>query len=372
MISLRRVLTFIVLALSLEALAAPLPDDSSTTTSTSTTSSCPSTCKNPRVRKEWRKLKNSEKKAYIDAVKCLQSLPSISDPSLIPGARTRYDDFHAVHITQSKGLLELTGGIHLVGHFLPWHRYFMIAYENALRNECGYTGTQPYWNWALDSGSGKDIRNSPVFDPVTGFGGNGEAGVPVPVTISRPDIPGGTGGGCVLNGPFVNMTLAVGPGESVDYNPRCLSRSINPTIANTYLTSDNLSPLQTADNYGEFRLITEGDQKLGAAPIITFHGAGHYATGGEAGDFISSNAEPLFYLHHTFIDALWLEWQNLDPTGVRFTDISGPQIPFTQDPQVTLDFPISLGVAGAAIPISKVMDVRVGNKGGIGCYVYEW
>src|SRR6266545_3137823 len=30
------------------------------------------------------------------------------------------------------------------GQFLPWHRHFMKAYENALRNECGYKGAQPY------------------------------------------------------------------------------------------------------------------------------------------------------------------------------------------------------------------------------------
>lgn len=55
-----------------------------------------------------------QKKDYINAVKCMQSTPSISDKSLIPGVKTRYDDFHAVHITHSIGLLEFTGGIHLV------------------------------------------------------------------------------------------------------------------------------------------------------------------------------------------------------------------------------------------------------------------
>jgi len=28
-------------------------------------------------------------------------------------------------------------------NFLHWHRYFIYAYETALRNECGYKGYQP-------------------------------------------------------------------------------------------------------------------------------------------------------------------------------------------------------------------------------------
>ena len=71
-----------------------------------------------------RKLKATEQKAYIEAVKCLQSRPSVSDPALVPGARTRYDDFHAVHITHSKGLIEGTGGIHFVVRYTSsFHPY---------------------------------------------------------------------------------------------------------------------------------------------------------------------------------------------------------------------------------------------------------
>jgi hypothetical protein len=33
--------------------------------------------------------------------------------------------------------------IHGNGLFLTWHRYFVWAYEQALRDECGYEGYQP-------------------------------------------------------------------------------------------------------------------------------------------------------------------------------------------------------------------------------------
>jgi len=356
----------VVFALSVDILAAAVPG----------TVQYGITCKNPLIRKEWRKLKTEEKQDYIHAVKCLQKLPTKSDPYQYPGARTRYDDFHSVHITKAQGLIEGTGGIHFVGFFLPWHRYFVIAYEKALREECGYKGAQPYWNWTLDATAGKDIRGSPVFDPVTGFGGNGKAGVPNPPdTLSRHSYPGGTGGGCVVNGPFQDMTLNIGPGPNVTYNPRCLTRSINPWMGNFKLDYSNIAPLDHATTFKQFDLITQGFLKsflLATNATLTFHGGGHYVIGGEASDFMSSNAEPLFYLHHAFIDALWLKWQKSDYTGARFYDISGPQIPFTTTPQVTLDFPIDLGILGKSIPLSKVMDVRKGNPGGIGCYEYEW
>lgn len=43
----------------------------------------------------------TERKAYIAAVRCLQTKPSTADPAFAPGARTRYDDFVAVHINQT-------------------------------------------------------------------------------------------------------------------------------------------------------------------------------------------------------------------------------------------------------------------------------
>lgn len=76
------------------------------------------------------------RKSYINAVLCLQSRPSILDQTKYPGAKTRYDDFLAVHINQT-----LT--IHGTGNFLAWHRYLTWTYEKALRDECGYDGYQP-------------------------------------------------------------------------------------------------------------------------------------------------------------------------------------------------------------------------------------
>jgi tyrosinase len=81
-------------------------------------------------------MEKTERKDYIRAVQCLQTLPSKSDPAWAPAAKSRYDDFVAVHVNQ-------TMFIHGNGLFLTWHRYFVWAYEQALRDECGYNGFQP-------------------------------------------------------------------------------------------------------------------------------------------------------------------------------------------------------------------------------------
>lgn len=55
-------------------------------------------------------------------------------------------------------------GIHDVGIFFPWHRLAVWKYESTLRSECNYTGTQPFWNWELDTlDYGRHFNASPVI-----------------------------------------------------------------------------------------------------------------------------------------------------------------------------------------------------------------
>jgi tyrosinase len=47
------------------------------------------------------------------------------------------------------------------------------AFETALKDKCNYTGTQPYWDWRINS---DNYFNDFVFSSssTTGFGGNGD------------------------------------------------------------------------------------------------------------------------------------------------------------------------------------------------------
>jgi tyrosinase len=40
-----------------------------------------------------------------------------------------------------------------------------------------------------------------------------------------------------------------------------------------------------------------------------------------------SPGDPVFYLHHSWLDKLWWDWQKLDLPN-RLTDMGGPNIPF--------------------------------------------
>lgn len=162
------------------------------------------------------------------------------------------------------------------GTFLAWHRLFLSEYEQAIR-ECGFEGAQPYWDWSLDA---EDLGASEVFDPESGFGGNGEW---VPGTFEDPEegIPftaegvpvsfdGRTGGGCIPNGPFANMTIHMGPGASTTYYEWCVRRDFMPQFFNESAHSTVISRLMLLPDFGQLTRQAE----------ISVHGAGHPGVGG--------------------------------------------------------------------------------------------
>lgn len=126
----------------------------------------------------------------------------------------------------------------------------MKAHETLLREECNYTGYQPYWDEKRDADHSSDVGDSTVFDPETGFGGEG--------------------GDCVTDGPFVNITLRLsedwGVVSSSDY---CLSRSFNNQgfqgASSTYVDA-----CMAAQKF------TTADECLRSDP----HTAGHAGVGG--------------------------------------------------------------------------------------------
>ncbi|KAJ5089768.1 Di-copper centre-containing protein [Penicillium argentinense] len=329
------------------------------------------------VRRDWRAFTRREKKAYINSVLCLQKLPSQTPHHLAPGTRSRYDDFVATHINQT---LE----IHYTGTFLAWHRYFIWTFEQALRNECGYTGDYPYWDWGADVDA---MEKSPVFDGSdTSLSGNG-AYIPKQPEVrlsleGHPDIflPAGTGGGCVTSGPFKNYTISMGPADLVvpgrnvstrkhplTYNPRCLRRDLTSAILrkfNTYPDIVNLI-VQSKDVW-DFEMLMQGFPDSG---LIGVHGGGHFSMGGDPGrDVYVSPGDPAFWHHHNMIDRVWWIWQNLDLKNRQY-DISGTgtflNVPPT--PNTTLETVINVGYAGGdPIAMKNIMSTTAGPF----CYIY--
>ncbi|KAJ5648559.1 hypothetical protein N7490_004931 [Penicillium lividum] len=335
------------------------------------------TLENLRVRRNWRAFTSAEKKSYIKSVLCLTKARSITPTHVAPGARSRFDDFVATHISQAYH-------VHRDGLFLAWHRYFIYEYEQALRTECNYTGDYPYWNWAADA---DNLEESPLFDGTeTSLSGNGahilnEApiGARIPGPYPPLWLPAGTGGGCVTEGPFKNLTVNLGPsylavpGDNItrmsnplDYNPRCLKRDLTTAILQLYVNYTSIVDLIT-----QSEIVWDLQDKMqGQRDTPGLHGGGHFAMGGDPGrDADASAGDPAFYHHHGMVDRIWWIWQNMDLK--RQDEISGTST-FMDTPasaNVTLDHLLNVGYAnGNRGPV--VLRDLMSTTAGPFCYVY--
>ncbi|KAK1751086.1 hypothetical protein QBC47DRAFT_434846 [Echria macrotheca] len=336
------------------------------------------TLENAVRRKEWGDLTKQERKAYTDAVLCLQSKPSLTSAQA-PGAKSRFDDYVVVHVQQ-------TPRNHMSTFFLPWHRYYVWHYEQALRTECGYKGYQPYWNWGRWAA---DPQNSPLFNgDEYSMSGDGEAipheGINFPIAPPPWDIlPPGTGGGCVTAGPFANMTVNIGPilpsltlpvpanpqSDGLGYNPRCLRRDINRYSAAHSTTNITYELITSNKEIYWFQRVMEGQAEIGKYGV---HAAGHYTVSGDpAGDFYVSPADPIFWLHHAMIDRVWWIWQMLD-LEKRLFEVSFTKTMANNPPSAngTLDDVSNLGVLAGDVKVRDLMNTMGGMDGRL-CYIYE-
>ncbi|KAF2646810.1 Di-copper centre-containing protein [Massarina eburnea CBS 473.64] len=313
-----------------------------------------SACKNPPKRVEWRQLSTTQRKQYLDAVLCLTKKNATSG---ITGAVNRFDDHQAVHSSQ-------TPSIHWVGHFILWHRYFVATYEKALRTECGYTGGQPYWDWSLDAQpanlSSTKAYSTAIFDPTTGFGGNGDYMQPS-VEQNPLNITGNTGGGCVKTGPFIPSAF------TVNYpTPDCLRRDFIPWIINSFADPKLVANVLAQKDYTSFARAIENVPSFDQPNI---HGSGHFGIGGVLGTIGSaaeSPGDPLFYLHHANLDRILWTWQQKD-LQTRLNQVGGPITPFDYSGKnVTLDFQINMGRLAGNATLKNLLN----TTGGTLCYTY--
>lgn len=245
-------------------------------------------CTTPTLRKEIRELSPDELTRLTNAVNQLHHTrhPTINNLS-------QYEYFTKIHF-------ENVPNAHEVPAFLPWHRHFLRKFEVALQ-AVDPSVSLPYWDWSLDS---QQPHRSVVLTPAY-FGGNGER----------------TRDGCLMEGPFGNWTLRYP-------TPHCLRR--------TYDQGDRVSAL----SYPEELLLYLNQAKFSDFSLLVEekHAYPHLFVGGKRGDFrpMWSPNDPLFFLHHTFIDYIWFLWQRRHPSanpyeGDRYRMLAGPDdvlVPF--------------------------------------------
>ncbi|KAJ0118780.1 hypothetical protein J7T55_013034 [Diaporthe amygdali] len=289
------------------------------------------------IRREWRTLSAEEKAAYIQAQQCLIKLPAQSG---LQAVTSRFSDLQGSHRSYTDTIYGDI--IHYVGQFLPWHRMMMHAFETLMRNECNYTGTMPWWDEQADADSGNFFRSN-MWDADTGFGGNG----------TEPD-------GCLTEGPFANTTEYIGP--MLEYTTYCQKRIWDNEYGITTGNSTLINLCNSYETYEDFWY---------CIAYWPHHGA-HTATGGLMADKDASPGDPVFYLHHNYIDRLWWKWQAAD-NETRLWDMSGNTVNETLYPQqagvkASLNTTIQQQNIIPDIQIREVMNAQ----GGYLCYDYDY
>ncbi|KAI9341033.1 hypothetical protein DFJ73DRAFT_778937 [Zopfochytrium polystomum] len=223
-------------------------------------------CSSFTTRREWRELSDQEKSNYINAVQKLRNITSGG------GRRGVYDDLVAIHASAIKY-------IHGQPLFFPWHRYFIRVYESYLQ-AIDPTVSLPYWNWAIDGQ--EPLTDGSIFGPsALSLGTRGE--------------PSDTDH-CLRDGFAKDWTSF--------YDSACVARNYVDGFA---LYDDTvLTPLvKSSVNFTDFTVPMEGA-----------HNGVHVFAGGVGGDLYyidMSPNDPLFFLHHAFVDMQWYLWQQAHP-----------------------------------------------------------
>ncbi|ORY04901.1 Di-copper centre-containing protein [Basidiobolus meristosporus CBS 931.73] len=215
-------------------------------------------CAAVSVRREIRQLSQNERREFFDALKTLHN------PN---GSSSAYDELTLIHANYANEA-------HSGSAFCPWHRQYLRVLETKLQ-QINPKIMLPYWDWTIDS---QAPHQSEIFNE-NYFGGDGDLK------------------GCVSNGPFAGWQMKYP-------DPHCLSRKFNlqGKIGTFYSSDVIMNVANSSRTYADFRGQLE-------SPI---HGVVHMGIGGDMTAMTSPN-DPLFWLHHAFIDKIWADWQATSP-----------------------------------------------------------
>ncbi|XP_063398804.1 uncharacterized protein LOC134683444 [Mytilus trossulus] len=218
---------------------------------------------NLRVRKEIRTLSQTELINFFDAVNALKN-----DKSVKPN---KYDSFAIMH----------QGGVGASAHdgpnFVSWHRYFLVLFENALREKNSRV-TLPYWDSRADYLM-TNKEDSILFTEL--FLGNAK--------------------GVVYTGPFAFWSTPTNPSTLLRREIGVVGSPVHPERLKTVFTKkyhrEILRPSTPDSSY---------------ANLESHHDNVHRWVGGNTGQMSSiifSPMDPVFWLLHCFVDYLWEEFR---------------------------------------------------------------
>lgn len=286
-----------------------------------------------QYRKNATDLTAQEKRDFVEAVWALKR-------------SGRYDQYVEWHVMAMRRATPAPGespdpnrrnAAHRGPAFLPWHREFLRRFERDLRTEV--PGVRlPYWDWTADAAL-DDPGTAPVWADDL-MGGNGD-----------PDDEG-----YVKAGPFAHdpddpnaWKTANAAGEPIDEGLRRefgVGVPTLPTAADAYGDPDDpddegalgIVPYDTApwdvSSESSYRNANEGWANVGNALRPDMHNRVHVWVGGSMLPGTSPN-DPVFFLHHCFVDKLWADWQARHPDEDYLpedTDATAPEGHRAADP----------------------------------------
>ncbi|KAH6583850.1 hypothetical protein BASA60_001221 [Batrachochytrium salamandrivorans] len=222
-------------------------------------------CSAPRVRKEWRRLTDGERSAFLSAVKALKARgPSSASASGNGMASWNYDQFVDAH----------------------WKNVDVAHGVVALRS-IDSSIDLPFWDWSLDS---QNPGASDIFSSQS-FGGNGRSS-----------------DHCVVDGVTAGWKI-VYPTKQERPLSDCVTRCNGFT--SFYPPEAITGMLSQAQTYDGFRSALESGP----------HGVVHNQIGGDCGDMggMYSANDPLFFMHHAMVDRIWARWQDQSGTPLCYT-----------------------------------------------------
>ncbi|MCP1485756.1 tyrosinase [Pseudomonas fluorescens] len=254
-----------------------------------------------KQRKNIRSLTPIEKDNFVDA--CLQLKRS-----------GQYDEYvHLHHQVMKPTVLphepndpNYRNGAHRGPSFLPWHRAFLLKFENDLQ-AINPSITIPYWNWTEDAA---DPHNSPVWAEDF-MGGNGVEGDDWRVATGRfaykhgqwpvPSYPDDD-----LPGPGLKRQFGLVVNSLP--TPEDLQMALRESLYDT-------PPYDSGPTVRGFRNRLEGWITQRGDPQVTtagsqLHNRVHLWVGGNMLPMTSPD-DPVFFLHHCFVDKVWADWQSL-------------------------------------------------------------
>ncbi|KAH7396944.1 hypothetical protein DE146DRAFT_756630 [Phaeosphaeria sp. MPI-PUGE-AT-0046c] len=282
------------------------------------TMSTMATCSNVRVRQEWDSYSDSDRQAFTSAVRCLMQRGPNGQFS---NSRSRYEDLVALHQT-------LTPNVHGNSKFLLWHRYYLWTFEQLLRDECGFDRNLPWWDETRYSGrfAQSSIFSSQWFGAIN------------------------TRGDCVRDGQFANLAINIGPEDRNELH--CLARN-NDDSQTINTNSQMVDGCNNFGSYSEMASCAEG----GA------HAWGHNGIGAVMSDTYASPSDPIFWLHHAFIDRNFRIWQNKD--SARVNNVDGTD---RAGNRLTLDTTVNVYGIRPDVRIRDILDTTATTL----CYKYNY